>query len=175
MARSSTKSRTNGRTTRRRGAGIARTITQRAGREVRAELAGYIDTEGAELPEPIEGLSDERRAKRERAFVAREKARQYQGASISATKVYRREMPEFKNCHAECWMLVNEQAGTYTFANTYNSQLKASYDAEHYTYQLTNKAQKKVAKKAEEMIEVEVTEWPTWITNAHASKRKARD
>jgi hypothetical protein len=138
------------------------------------KIENYPDTEGMELPEPIDGLNEAKQVARDQTFIERQMAKQYQGVPIPATKVYRREMPEFKNCHAECWMLVNEQAGTYTFANTYNSQLKASYHAGHYTYQLTDKSQKKVAKKSEDMIEVEVTEWPAWITNAHALKRKAR-
>ena len=97
----------------------------------------------------------------------------YAGAPIPALRVYRRDMPEFKKCKAECWLLIAES--TYTFANTYNDQLKASYAAKHYTYDLTDKAKKKVEKKLEtDFVEVDVTEWPAWITNATASKRTRR-
>jgi hypothetical protein len=158
-----------------RTAKTARKTTKAMGKNRKSQKSeNYPDTEGMELPEPIDGLDEAKQATWDQTFIERQKSKQYKGTPIPATKVYRREMPEFKNCHAECWMLVNEQAGTYTFANTYNYQLKASYDAGHYTYQLTDKAQQKVAKKAEEMIEVEVVEWPAWIFNAHASKRKGR-
>lgn len=90
--------------------------------------------------------------------------RQYSGAPIPATKVYRRRMEEFKNCTAECWMLLDETRGTVCYANTYNGRLKASYDPTHYTHPLKPKV---VAKKEEAMEEVEDREeWPEWVTPA---------
>jgi hypothetical protein len=97
----------------------------------------------------------------------------YAGAPIPGLRVYRRDMPEFKKCKAECWLLIAET--TYTFANTYNDQLKASFDAKHYTYALNDKSRRKIDKKLEvDFVEVEVTEWPAWITNAAATKRTRR-
>ena len=98
----------------------------------------------------------------------------YTGAPMEALKVFSRSMPEFKNCEASCFLLVGEK--TYSFANVYNGNLKASYDPKHYTYQLTEKAQKKLAKKieAEGFEEQDVTEWPTWIVNAAGKTRKSK-
>jgi len=99
----------------------------------------------------------------------------YSGPPIPALRVYRRDVPEFQKCKAECWLLITDT--TYTFANTYNDQLKASFDAKHYTYALTDAAKKKVEKKLEaDFVEIDVTDWPAWITNAAAAKRtrKAR-
>lgn len=151
-----------------------KTATRKASKKIK--IADYIDTEGMELPEPTKGLSGKKQAKKDKKFVERAKAKAerdaaktYHGAPIHATKVYRRDMPEFKNCKAECWMLINGEE-SYTFANTYNGLLKSSYDATHYTYPLNPKSHKKVNAKAEQMEEVEVTEWPTWIVNA-APKR----
>lgn len=96
----------------------------------------------------------------------------YAGSPIPATKVFVRKMTEFKNCDAECWLLVNDKEGTYTFANTYNSQLKASYNPIHYTYQLNEAAQKKIDKKTKNMTEVEADQWPQWITAPRTRKSK---
>ena len=98
----------------------------------------------------------------------------YAGAPIPAIRVYRRDMPEFKKCKAECWLLIGES--TYTFANTYNDQLKSSFDARHYTYALNDKSRRKLDKKLEgDFVEVEVTDWPAWIMNAAATKRSRRE
>ena len=107
-------------------------------------------------------------AKKEKKVRAPKAPSNYAGAAIPATKVWYRAMPEFRNCKAECWMLENDIAGTTTFANTYNDQLKASYDPKTYTYATNDK---KLATKAEQMIEMtNPAEWPAWIVNAHGTK-----
>ncbi|MDB5324961.1 MAG: hypothetical protein JWM57_530 [Phycisphaerales bacterium] len=101
----------------------------------------------------------------------------YSGAPIAATpgEVWKREMPEFKSVRAECWLLINRTAMTYTFANVYNDRLKASYKPEVYTYAITPKSEKKIAAKVADMMEVPPTDWPEWITAAdHVAKPAAR-
>ena len=90
--------------------------------------------------------------------------------NVQATKVFSRKMAEFKNCKATCWLLFNEKAGTVTFANSYNSETpKSSYDASHYTYTYNPKVHDK---KMDEMTELDVTDWPAWITNAAGRKTR---
>jgi len=100
--------------------------------------------------------------------------REYSGAPLTATKVYSRQMTEFKKTTADCMLLIDEVHGTYTFANLYRGGiLPASYDA---TYQLTEKTKTKIARKIEDQgyQEIEVTDWPHWIRSAGSpAKRKA--
>jgi len=96
--------------------------------------------------------------------------------TLAATKVFKRTMTEFTNCKAYCWLLINEANNTYSFANSYNGETpKASFEPKHYTYDLSDKAQKLIDKKlADANIgyeEIEVTDWPAWITNAAGTKK----
>jgi hypothetical protein len=96
--------------------------------------------------------------------------------TVDATKVFKRKMPEFKNCQAFCWLIINDKTGNYTSANSYNGETpKHSYDPGTYTYELTEKTQKHVQKKllTQGYSEIEVTEWPTWITNVAGTPEKA--
>lgn len=95
----------------------------------------------------------------------------YAGAPIPATRVFVRTMPEFKNTRAECWLLWNEVAGTVCFCNTYGGLLKASYNPEHYTFSYKAKVHDS---KMEAMKEIDVTDFPQWITNAHARRRAVK-
>jgi hypothetical protein len=104
-----------------------------------------------------------RSVKRVKAAEPARPARAYAGPPIQATQLYRRDMPEFTNCRAACWMAVNEVAGTVTYANTYNDRLKASYDPAHYTFPAKPAV---VARKAVAMEEVDVTDWPEFVVAA---------
>lgn len=96
--------------------------------------------------------------------------RDYVGAPIPATAVYRRTMGEFKNTSADAWMLINELAGTVTHANTYRGgHLPASYDPATYTYAINEKV---VARKIDAMQEVEATDWPAWVVHAALASKK---
>jgi hypothetical protein len=92
----------------------------------------------------------------------------YQGKPIEATRLFVRSMPQFKNCKAETYMAVNEKNQTVTFVNVYNGLLKASYQPDHYTYAFNPKLHNE---KMEEMEEVEVVDFPSFVVNAH-SRRK---
>ena len=103
-------------------------------------------------------------------------SRAYAGKPIEATKVFRKEMEGFgarthNRCKAETWIILHEQRKTVTYANSYNDVLKASFNPEHYTYPIKEKV---VAAKMEAMQEVEVTEWPEWITSA-APRRSCKN
>jgi hypothetical protein len=101
----------------------------------------------------------------------------YQGAPLQATRLLTRRMSEFKNTTADCWLIINTIAGTYTFANSYKAgNLPPSYRPEKYTYTLTDKTSKKLEKKIEEQgfSEVEVTDYPAWVVPATPTKRKSK-
>ena len=89
----------------------------------------------------------------------------YQGRPIEATRLFVRKMPQFKNCKAEVYMAVNEKDKTVTFMNVYNGLLKASYQPAHYTYEFNPKVHNQ---KMEEMKELEVVDFPSFVVNAHA-------
>jgi hypothetical protein len=99
----------------------------------------------------------------------------YTGAPILATKVFRRKLEGFdaKNgnaCPAYVWLLLGQD--TVTFCNTYNEEMvpKASWKPETYTYAYKPKVHDP---KMEDMQEIDVTDWPNWITNiAGATKRR---
>jgi len=97
------------------------------------------------------------------------------GGKVEATAVYKRPMKEFKNCQAFCWLLVNKIAGTHTTVNSFNGDTpKYSFDPATYTYPTKNPQaiERKIAQDGFE--ELDVTEWPEWITNAHAGKRRRK-
>ena len=79
-------------------------------------------------------------------------------------------MPQFKNCQATVYMAINDDAGTVTYINSYNGSPRASFDPADYTYPIKKKV---VTKKIEEMAELDVIDWPTFITNA-AGRRRSR-
>jgi hypothetical protein len=98
----------------------------------------------------------------------------YAGKPIEATKVFRKQMGGFSKkqgngCKAEAWMILHEPRISVAYANTYNDLLKASYNPEQYTYPIKEKV---VAAKMEAMEEVEVTEWPEWITSADPKRSR---
>ncbi len=87
--------------------------------------------------------------------------------------MFRRRMPEFKNCIAFAWCIINSNRNTVTYANSYGQKVdetmpRASYSPDAYTYPIKERV---IAKKMEEYEEVEDrAEWPKWIVPA---KRKA--
>ncbi len=96
----------------------------------------------------------------------------YSGAPVQATRLYTKKLETFKNTEAHVLMAINDDAGTVTYLNTYCSGLlPQSYDASHYTYPLV---EKKVNKKIKEMIEIEVTDWPSYVVQAGATTKKSR-
>jgi hypothetical protein len=144
-----------------------------APRMIKAEKAklakGYPDTKGEELSEVVPTLTEKQQARKD-AREAKALAKVYRGAAIPATRVLKRQMEEFKNCRAFAWMILNEQAGTVTYANSYGQEgdgmPRASYDPAVYTYPIKEKV---IAKKLDQYTEVEDRdEWPTWISFAAA-------
>lgn len=96
----------------------------------------------------------------------------YLGKPIEASRLYRRVMPQFKNCKAEVYLAVNDNTKTTTYMNVYNGILPISYDPATYTYAINEKV---LAKKLEEMAEVEDRdEWPTFVISAGAAKTTRR-
>jgi hypothetical protein len=100
----------------------------------------------------------------------------YTGAPIPATKVYRRKLEGFDSkkgnaCPAYVWLLLDLGQGTVTFCNTYNEEMvpKTSWKPETYTYVYKPKVHDP---KMEDMEEIDVTDWPSWITNIAGAKRR---
>ena len=59
---------------------------------------------------------------------------------------------------------INDHTGTVTYLNTYHGgELPASFNAKFYTFATS---EKKLAAKIEQMIEVEATDWPTFVVPA---------
>lgn len=144
---------------------------------------GYLDTMGEELDEALEGTSPAKQLKLDKANLARikgeqkAKARHYQG-KVEATRVFRREMEEFKNCTAYAWMILREDIGTVCYANSYGAKgsdltmPRSSWDPATYTYPIKEKV---IAKKMNEYVELEEREeWPEWIVPAAVATKKAR-
>lgn len=100
----------------------------------------------------------------------------YAGAPIPATRLFRKDLP-FGNCDAVCFLALNEIAGTATYINAYGKkgsgevQPRSSFDPATYTYPIKLKV---IDKKMNEMEEVEPDSFPSFITNAHAAKRRGR-
>jgi hypothetical protein len=131
------------------------------------------NTEGMELPEPGPELTPEQQMAKDAEYVGRQKAkanaRCYSGRPIEATRLFTRRLQQFKNTDAAVLVAVNDHAGTVTYLNTYRAgELPASYDPKYYTFQIN---EKKLAKKIEQMAEVEVTEWPPFVAPAVRSRR----
>jgi hypothetical protein len=105
--------------------------------------------------------------------VVKNQVKEYAGAPIPTVKAYRRQMNEFKNTTAHCWLVIGPE--TYTTLNTYkDGYLPASYDPKHYTYRLTDKSRKLIDKKLESQgyEEVEPDQWPTFLTGAARKRAK---
>jgi len=105
--------------------------------------------------------------------VVKNQVKEYAGAPIPSVKAYRRQMNEFKNTAAHCWLVIGPE--TYTTLNTYqDGYLPASYDPKHYTYPLTEKARKLIDKKVESQgyVEIEPDEWPSFLTGAARKRAK---
>jgi hypothetical protein len=141
----------------------------------RAKLAKEYgpDTEGAELPEVAPKLSDKKQTAKDGAFL-----RKFFQGTVPASKVFVRKMDGFSSkqgnqCLARTWLLFNEPEQVVTVANTYHENLlpNASYDPATYTYPYKAKVHDP---KMEAMEKVDVTEWPSWITNAAGAKRRGR-
>lgn len=115
------------------------------------------------------------KSKTEKAPRAKAAPKLFTG-KVEATTVYRRKMGEFKNCEAYCWLLVNKINQTHTTANSYNGNTpKESYDPATYTYATKNPTfiERKVEQDKYEELE-DVTSWPDWVQNAHATKGKRK-
>ena len=95
----------------------------------------------------------------------------YQGAPIAASRLFERKLDQFKNCKAVMMIAVNDNAGTFTTMNVYNDNLPASFRPEIYTYAIK---QPKLDRKLEEMREIEVDEFPPFVTNAAGRKRSRK-
>src|SRR5690348_12071384 len=63
-------------------------------------MENYPDTEGMEMPEANPKLTPEQPKRKDAAYIERQKAKQYQGAPIAATRLFERKMVEFRNCEA---------------------------------------------------------------------------
>lgn len=83
---------------------------------------------------------------------------------IPATRCYMSPITNFsrKDVRAEKWIIINEQAGTMTFANTFDGKLGSNWDRDTFTFRLD--AAKLGAKVAEGMAEVKIEDCPIAVT-----------
>ena len=120
------------------------------------------------------------KAKTAKAPKTKPAAKVFEG-TIPATRVFQKDLTEqfaakqswkkTATVPVHNWMILNEAAGTVTYCNTYHNAPRASYDPATYTYSLEGRVLKVATKKMDEFVEVEVTDWPSFITPA---KRKAK-
>ncbi len=147
-------------------------VTRKIGPKTAALLREYgPDTQGMEMPEPNPKLTPEQQKAKDAAYIERQKAKQYHGAPIVATRLFERKMPQFKNCSAVMMIAVNDKTGTFTAMNLYNDILPASFRPEVYTYEIK---QPKLDRKLEQMREVEPDEFPEFVTTAAARRRNGK-